>query len=122
MAVLVSIVGALAAVVGLMGLANPKVIVNLVKYCEGPMRFRLAVGVRLVMGVVFLIAAPACRLPVVVQVLGVIAIVAAFVLLIVGQKRLDTFITWWLSRPPAVVRVAALFALAFGALLIYAGA
>ncbi len=121
MSVVVSILGVLAAIIGLLGLANPKIIVGLVEFWRGPTRFRLAVGVRLVLGTLLLVVAPACRLPLVVQVLGIISIMAAIVILIVGQERLDSFIGWWLARPPAVIRVSALFALFFGVLLVYAG-
>ena len=121
MTVIVSILGVLAAAIGLMGVAQPRRIINLVEYWDGPTRFRLAIVVRLVLGVVLLVVAPDCRLPIVVSVLGIIAIVAAVAILIVGQRRLDSFIGWWLTRPPAVIRVSALFALAFGVLLVYAG-
>ncbi len=122
MSAIVSIFGATAAIIGLLGLANPKCIINLVQHWRGPTRFRLAIGVRLVLGVILLVVAPTCRLPVVVQAVGVIAIVAAIVILIVGQRRLDSFIDWWLTCPPAVIRVSAMFAFSFGLLLIYAGA
>ena len=122
MPVIVSVLGVVAAIIGLMGLANPESIVVLVEYWRGPTRFRLAIGVRIVLGIVFLIVAPACRLPVLVRAIGVISIVAAIVILIIGQKRLDLFIGWWLTSPPAVVRISGLFAFLFGVLLIYAGA
>ena len=122
MSAIVSFLGVLAATVGLMGLANPKSIVVLVERWRGPTRFRLAVGVRLILGVILLAVAPSCRLPGLVQIIGVISIVAAMVILIAGQERLDSFIWWWLKRPPKIIRVSALFAFAFGILLIYAGA
>ena len=121
MSVIVSILGILTATIGFMGVAQPRRIVSLVEYWDGPTRFRLAVVVRLVLGVFLLVASPDCRLPTVVSVLGIIAIVAALAILIVGQQRLDSFIGWWLTRPAAVIRVSALFAIAFGVLLVYAG-
>ena len=122
MAIVVSVIGVLAAVIGLMGLVQPRRIADIVEYWHGPTRFWLAIGVRLVMGTVMLIAAPECRLPVVVRVIGIIAIVAAVILLFIGQKRLDAFIAWWLARPPNVIRISAVFAMAFGVLIIWSGA
>ena len=122
MAVMVSILGVVMVAIGVLGVVQPQRLVDFVTYFRRPTRFRIAILVRLVLGIVLLIAAPSCRWPVVVQVVGVIAIVAAVVILACGQKRLDTFIAWWVTRPPAVMRVSALFALAFGALLFYAGA
>ena len=105
-----------------MGLANPKLIVGLVEHWRGRTRFRLAVGVRLVLGAALLIVAPSCRLPVVVQAIGAISIVAALAILIAGQERLDALIWWWITRPKSVMRISATFALAVGILLVYAGA
>ena len=122
MAVVVSILGVLAIAIGLMGLANPESLIGLINYWRGTRRFRLAVGVRLVLGVILLVVAPACRLPTLVRVLGVISIVAAVVILLVGEKRLESLIGWWLSRPPVVLRVSASFALLLCILLVYAGA
>ena len=122
MAVIVSVLGSIGALIGLLGLANPRYIVDLVQFWRGPTRFRLAVGVRVVLGIVLLVVAPACRVPILVQCVGAISVVAAIVILVVGQKRLDAFIRWWLTRPSAVVRVSALFAFSLGVLLVYAGA
>ncbi len=122
MAVVVSLIGILAATIGVLGLANPKSIVGLVEHWRGRTRFRLAVGVRLVLGVFFLVVAPSCRLPIVVQAVGVISIVAAIGILIAGQDRLDALIWWWIKRPKSAIRVSAIFALAVGILLVYAGA
>jgi len=122
MAVIVSILGVLVAAIGLMGIVQPRRIIDLVEYWRGPTRFRLAIVVRLVLGCVLLVVAPTCRLPIVVNLIGAIAIVAAVVIRIVGQKRLDSFIAWWLAHPPALIRLSVLFAVAFGVLLVYAGA
>ena len=122
MAILVSILGVLATVIGVMGLAQPQRMIAIVEYWDGPTRFRVAVVVRLIFGVTFLVVAPDCRLPIVVHTLGSIAILAAAVILMVGQRRLDLFIGWWLTRRPAVIRMSALFAFALGVLLVYAGA
>ena len=122
MAVMVSILGVVMVAIGVLGVVQPRRLVDFVTYFRRPTRFRIAILVRLVLGIVLLIAAHSCRWPVVVQVVGVISILAALVILACGQKRLDTFIAWWVTRPPAVMRVSALFALAFGALLFYAGA
>ena len=53
------------------------------------------------------------------RILAVIAVVAAVMILVMGQARLDRFVDWWLARPDAVMRVSCLFAAAFGAYLVY---
>jgi hypothetical protein len=121
MALIVLLFGLLAAAIGVAGLVQPRCIVAIAQLWQGSTRFWIAILVRLVLGIVFLVVAPACRLPLLVQVIGAISIVAAVVILVLGQRRLDEFIEWWLTRPPAVIRCSAAFALAFGLLMIWAG-
>ncbi len=85
-------------------------------------RFWTAILVRVAIGVLFLLAAPSCRLPVVVQVVGILALIAALAIFLIGRTRLDSFLTWWLGRPQSLIRSWSIVAIGFGALLIYAGA
>ncbi len=122
MAIIVSVLGVLIAAIGLLGVAKPKSLIDLAAYWRNPTRFWVAVLFRLILGVVLLFAAPTCRLPMLVRVVGILAIVAAVGILALGPTRLDAFIRWWLVRSPAFIRSWALIAVAFGVLLIYAGA
>ena len=121
MAIIVSILGVFIVLIGAAGIAKPKCLIDLVNHWDGRTRFWIAIIVRVVLGIVLLAVAPGCRLPMLVRIIGVIAIVAALCVLILGRARLDAFIRWWLLRP-ALIRVSAIFAVAFGALLVYAGA
>ena len=122
MAYIVSIFGALITLIGLVGIVVPRYFIEVIGNWEAESRFIAAVGIRMVMGVICLSAAPASRMPVVVQVIGIIAIAAAAVALLVGLERLNRLIDWWLGRPPIVVRMSAAFAAGFGVLLVFAGA
>ena len=122
MAYIVSIFGALITLIGLVGIVVPRYFIEVIGNWEAESRFIAAVGIRMVMGVICLSAAPASRMPVVVQVIGIIAIAAAAVALLVGLERLNRLIDWWLERPPIVVRMSAAFAAGFGILLVFAGA
>ena len=121
MAIVVSILGALIALIGVVGITQPQRLISLVEHWNGPSQFTFAVVIRVVLGVVLLVAAPECRLPTVVRVIGWITIVAALSILIIGRARLDSFIAWWLGRP-GLLRLSAILSIAFGVLLIYAGA
>ena len=121
MAVLVSVLGVLIVLIGIGGLIRPEGLVNLVRHWHSPARFWVAIIVRAVLGVLLLAVAPECRWPVFVQVIGVLSILAAATLLVMGRARLDRLIDWWLSRSD-FVRYSAILALVFGGLLVYAGA
>ena len=117
---IVSIVGIIALCIGALGLLHPKLIGTLVSICTGAFRFWLAILARVVLGILFLVVAPHCEVPVLVQVIGGISLLAAVVILMMGQESLDATIEWWLARPQTWVRASALFAFAFGWLMLYA--
>ena len=122
MAIVVTVLGVLIAAIGLMGVLTPRSLIALVqRYWPGPGRFWFAVSIRLVLGVVFLAVASDCRAPIVIRVIGVISVAAALGMIVLGTARLDRLIEWWLGRPLPYVRLWASGAIAFGALLIYAG-
>ena len=120
MALVVTVLGAVIALIGVIGIAHPRSLITLVERWQSPAQFLFAVIIRLVLGAVFLAVAPDCRAPLVIRIVGVISIVAAVALVIFGRIRLDALIKWWLGRP-ALLRVSATGAIAFGVLLVYAG-
>lgn len=80
----------------------------------------IAVLVRLVLGSALIIVAPASRFPVVFQALGVIAIVAAIALALMGRERIRRFIMWWSERfSVPLIRLWLLFGVAFGGFLVF---
>ena len=122
MATLVAVFGGLMALVGATGVVKPATLMRGVTSLWRTGRgIHVAVGVRLIMGVVLIAAAPSCRFPEAVRILGIIALVAAVLIPFFGSKRLGALIDWWASSPPGLVRVSGLVATAFGAFLIYAG-
>jgi hypothetical protein len=80
----------------------------------------IAVIVRLVLGSALIIVAPASLFPTVFKALGVIAIVAAIALVILGRERMRRFIAWWSERfSTPIVRLWLLFGVAFGGFLVH---
>ena len=79
----------------------------------------VAVIVRLVMGSALIIVAPS-QFPIVFQALGVIAIVAAIALVLMGRERIRRLLAWFSERLSApMIRLWLLFGVAFGGLLVY---
>lgn len=122
MALLVTLVGVLILGIGVLIAVAPARFFHWIASMETTIRFRAAILVRVVIGLLFLLAAPSCRQPAVVQVVGIIILLAAAGLLLLGRERLDSFLSWWMSRPLSLHRVWAVVAWGFGALLIYSGA
>ena len=81
MALIVTVVGGVAVLIGLIGAASPGSLIVLVQRLQNPARFWFAVLFRVVLGKLFLIVAPDCRVPLLVQVVRVVSIVAALAIL-----------------------------------------
>jgi hypothetical protein len=122
MAILVSLCGLLLAGLASIGLVQPTRMVQRFEGFASPRGRWFAVGIRAVLGGLFLIAAPECRLPEVVRIGGIVALVAAAVPALMPTPRFESSVRWALSRPPAVHRVWFAMAAGLGALIVYAGA
>lgn len=84
----------------------------------------MAVGVRLVMGAVFILAAHDTRYPWAVRVFGIIALAAAAGLGVMGPQRLERMVQWWLGLledRAVLLRAGMACAVLLGAFFVYAG-
>ena len=115
----VAVLGALIVVLGLVGLFQPARFRAMFDMMDSPTRFRFAVGIRLAMAALLWWLADELRHPQVMRVLAVIALFAAFVILVMGRERIDRLVNWWLGLNDGLLRVSCTFAAAFGAYLIY---
>ena len=116
---IVALLGLLLALLGLVGLVQPVRFRTIFGSMEGATRFVLAIVVRLGMGALLWWLADELRHPQVMRVLAVIAVLAAAGVLLMGRKRLDDLVDWWLSRSDSLLRVSALFVAAFGGYLVF---
>jgi hypothetical protein len=121
LAVAVSLAGLAVAAIGLLGVAAPTALTTLLTRWRVLTQLPVTLGLRLAFGLLFLVAAPHCRLPDLVCVVGILELIGAAVLLVAGPEPLKSFVTWWLQRSPAFVRYWCSGALAFGILLAYSG-
>jgi len=119
---LVSLVGVVVAGIGLLGITAPAHLKRLLGRRRVLVGLPVTLGIRLVVGVVFVFAAPECRLPTLVRLIGFIELGGALVLIGLGAPRLERFADSWLQRSSAFVRYWCVGALAFGMVLLYAGA
>ena len=119
----VEISGLLAVFVllmGVWGVLAPSRITDLVIRFASKGGLWVAAGIRLVLGLALWFAAPVSRAPLLLQVLGVIALVAAFVLPLMGVDRFKALINWWTKLSPTAMRFNCLFAVAFGGVILWA--
>ncbi len=120
MTLLIAIFGGLVLIIGAAGVIFPEKLMNAIAEWRSPTRLYTAVGMRLILGIILILAAPECRFPLAIRVLGGVAIVAAVVLFLLGEERFNAFVDWWAAKPASVIRFWCVFALAFGGFLVYA--
>ncbi len=117
---LVVVFGLLIFVVGGMGMAAPGWLMALISRFRSREGFRAAAAIRVVMGIVLILAAGGTRAPRFLQVIGWITLAAGLLLPLIGLARYEAIIDWWLARPEGARFAWAGAAVAFGASLIWA--
>jgi hypothetical protein len=76
-------------------------------------------ALRIALGLVFVLAAPASRAPRTLRVLGVIVIIAGLTTPSFGVARARAGLAWSASAPPSFIRLAAGVGIATGGFLVY---
>ncbi len=118
--ILIALFGVLICLAGLTILILPEKFKNIMNRWTGQPRFLFAVIIRVVLGAILLSEAANLRFPLAMKIIGAISILAAVVLLLIGEERMDRFIGWWMKQSDNLLRVSSILAIAFGAFFIYA--
>ena len=106
-------------VMGAWGVFAPGSIFAFISGWSSKMGFWLAVVLRLCFGLALWFAAPDTRLPMVLRVLGAIAVVSAATLPLVGYERFERVIAWWTNQSRFVMRLWSLLAVGIGGVVLW---
>jgi hypothetical protein len=117
---LVAVIAVLLIAICALGVVAPERLVAIVTGWPPDTRMYVAVGTRLVMGLVFLGGASKCRFPAFIYGVGALALAAALLLVLLGEPRVDALVGWWSRQPALAIRVWCAFAALLGALVLYA--
>jgi len=112
--VAVAWVGLLIAGVGTGIFISPKSCRWIIKKFIDQNWLYIAVAIRVVVGVLFLLAAPYSNAPVFIGALGLLFIIAGIALLFIGRERLKQIADWFLGQPDSMLRVLACAIVVFG--------
>ncbi|MGB5351871.1 MAG: hypothetical protein WBN10_19835 [Polyangiales bacterium] len=114
------LLGVFTLLMGVWGVLVPARLADFVIRFRSTSGLWFAAGIRLVFGLALWFAAPASRAPLLLQVLGVLALVAAVVLPFLGVERFKRLIDWWTALSANAMRFNSLFAVAVGAAVLWA--
>lgn len=106
--------------IGLMALVAPDSFLSVAQSTVTPKGLYVIAGLRVIFGLVLLIAAAASRLPRTMRVVGAIALVAGLATPLFGLERARAIFSWSSVHGTSLIRVWGVIALAVGSLIAYA--
>jgi len=119
MPVLVKLIGLIIVVMGAVILLNPVAMRWLIDFWKEGKRIYLVGLLRLLIGIILLLAASQCKLPGVVTTLGILILLGGLLIFLLGLEKVRSMLDWWSKKPPAALRLMGSIALAIGLLLFY---
>lgn len=120
MTLAVALFGLFVATLGVAGLLSPQWLLALVTRGQSWLGVYFIAGLRLLVGLALLFAAPSSRAPLYLIALGALALVSGIVTPFFGVRRFEAILDWWRQRDPWIVRLWSTFVLVFGLSLVWA--
>jgi hypothetical protein len=115
----VKIVGIVIVLLAVLFLLKPDITKHLLGFFRRGKRIYLAAVVRLIMAIVFLLAARECDITWVIVVFGVLFLISGLLIFMIGAERIKPMLDWFQNKSPVVIRLVAVIILAVGAIIIY---
>ena len=113
--------GLVTFLAGVIIVVNPEIIFGLLrKNLEKVSLQVLAIGIRVVIGILLIQYASESKYPTIIEILGCLSIAAAVTFSVIGRRRFLSLMSWAFSLLKPYGRVGGLFAMTFGGFLIHA--
>ena len=119
MDIVIRIIGIVFVFMTIVYFLKPDIMKRLMEFFKQGRRMYLAAMIRLVLAVIFLLAAGQCRYFWVIFAFGVLFIISGLLIFILGPEKVKSYINWWQKQPVMLLRVMTLVGLALGAIIIY---
>jgi hypothetical protein len=110
------IIGLFMVAVGLTGIVAPTDLVTIAQNSTTPAAAYVLAALLIVIGVVLIRASRTAGIPIVIQVVGILAVIGALVVPIFGARLVE----WWAAQGPQVIRLTSLVKMAVGAVVVFA--
>ena len=115
------LVALFSIVVGVVGIVSPDYGTMVRRqYFASPLTLYPAVALRMIMGVVVILAARTSRAPKIMRTLGGVMCLQAATATVLGPEHARAVLEWEATQGPAVLRVGAAVALAAGVFMVFA--
>jgi hypothetical protein len=113
--------GLMVFLAGAIIVVNPEIIFGLLRNnLEKISLHVLAIGIRIVIGILLIQYASESRYPTIIEIIGWLSIAAAVIFSVIGRRRFLSLMSWAFALLKPYGRVGGLFAMAFGGFLVHA--
>jgi hypothetical protein len=120
MAIAALVIGVMIAVQGIVGLVSPETFTEFIRAFQVSPVIYLAAIIRVLIGAILVLAAPASRAPLLLRGLGVLIVIGGLLTPFVGAQFAGVVLGWWSVGGPPVVRMWASASLLIGSFIIFA--
>lgn len=121
MKLIIILFGILLLLAGLSLLINPEIIIGWIEEnMESASLYHSAIVVRLVLGIIFIVAAKESKYPGLIKFFGYLFIIASIIFIFMGQESFQDFIAALIPDVKPYAPIGGLLSIAFGGFLIYA--
>jgi hypothetical protein len=121
MPILVSIIGGVITVAGIVFQIKPQIAKSMLEFFIEGKRLYIHAIARIIVAIIFLLAAQKCRIPWVIILLGVLMLASGIVIFGVNLEKIKSFLRWILGKFPLSIRILSSIAIILGIILIYSG-
>jgi hypothetical protein len=121
MTLLIILFGVLITMAGIVIIINPETLFGFLRNNSEKLVLQvLAVGARVVLGLLLIYQSSESRYPLVIEVIGWISLAAALFLAVIGRRNFSRLMSWALSFVKPYGRLGGILAAAFGVFLVHA--
>jgi hypothetical protein len=118
MDIAVKVIGIIIVLIAILYLVKPVVIRRLIEFFSKGSRVYLTAVLRLALAIMFLVAARECKKPWVIFAFGILFLLSAFLIFLLGSRRLAKMLEWARGQSDLFLRVIALLTLAVAVVII----
>ena len=120
MDIAIKVVGVVIILMGVVNVANPLIILNILKFLKPGKRIYLLAIARFALGILFLISARECRQFWIIFCFGLLFLLSGALVVIMPPERIRKMIEWFEKRKPFVLRILGIVVALFGVIVLLA--
>ncbi len=119
MQILIKVIGLLIVLEGILFLLKPEFLRKLAGFFSRGKRAYIGADLRIVLGIVFLLAASQCRIVWVIIAFGLLFLLSGIAMLTIKLEKLKAMINWWQQKSGVFLRIVAVVAAVIGLVILY---